>query len=99
MAFHRLVGLKLRDADGYAQYREAMKPLLEAAGGRFRYDFEVSKTLKSEQGQEINRVFLLAFPEKAASDAFFADPEYLKVRERYFAPSVAEVSILAEFSS
>jgi uncharacterized protein (DUF1330 family) len=99
MAYHRLIGLKLRDVNGYSQYRAAMTPLLEAAGGRFRYDFEVSKTLKSEQGQDINRVFLMAFPDKAASDAFFSDPAYLAVRERHFAPAVAEVSILAEFSA
>ena len=57
MSFEMIVGLFVTDQEKYAQYRAEMTPLLEAAGGGFRYDFEVSRTLKAEAGGEINRLF------------------------------------------
>ena len=50
MPFEMTVGLLVVDQEKYAQYRAEMTPLLEAAGGRFRYDFEVARTLKGEAG-------------------------------------------------
>jgi uncharacterized protein (DUF1330 family) len=47
MPFELMVGLLVVDHEKYAQYRAEMSPLLEAIGGRFRYDFEVARTLKS----------------------------------------------------
>ena len=48
MVFEMTIGLKVIDHDMYARYRVAIAPLLEQAGGRFRYDFEVARTLKAE---------------------------------------------------
>jgi uncharacterized protein (DUF1330 family) len=95
MAFERWVGLLVHDEEGYRRYREAMTPLLHQAGGRFRYDFRVSQTLICESPDPINRVFLIAFESKAASDAFFADPRYQEIRKEHFASSVSHVSGLA----
>src|SRR4051794_9102963 len=98
MAYEKLVGLHVVSDDGYARYREGMTPLLLAAGGGFRYDFVVSKMLKSEVTHQINRVFAIWFPDKEASDRFFDDPDYKKVRAQYFDGAVAAYSILAEYS-
>jgi uncharacterized protein (DUF1330 family) len=96
--FEMLVALQVTDAERYAQYRREMTPLLEAAGGSFRYDFEVSRTLRSESGSAaLNRVFVIQFPSEEAKDRFFADPQYREIRTRHFEPAVAQVELAASY--
>lgn len=92
-----LVGLHVTDEAGYQRYREGMTPLLAARGGRFRYDFRVAEVLHGETQAPINRVFVLAFPERAAKTAFFADPAYRAVRARHFAGAVDAVTEIAVY--
>ena len=96
MPFEMTVALRVVDQDGYAQYRAEIAPLLEAAGGRFRYDFEVARTLKSEVAHDINRLFLLQFPSRADKERFFADPRYIEIRSRLFVKSVEGAAVIAE---
>ncbi|HWP08174.1 MAG TPA: DUF1330 domain-containing protein [Polyangiaceae bacterium] len=84
-----LVGLRVTDDATYTLYRAHMLPLLTARGGAFGVDVRVSEVLKNPGSEPFNRLFTIRFPSLAAHDAFFADPEYVKVRERYFRPSVA----------
>ena len=98
MAYEMIVGISVIDGAKYAQYRAEMTPLLEAGGGRFRYDFEVARTLKAEGGEVINRLFVIQFPDRAAKERFFADPTYVEIRGRLFAPSVQAMVILAEYA-
>lgn len=94
MARHEiLVGLHVTDEAGYARYREGMTPLLEACGGFFRYDFAVSRVLKGEN-EQINRVFVISFPDEGTKDAFFSDEEYLRVREEHFEGAVEATEII-----
>lgn len=88
MAFERLVGLHVSDPGGYARYRQDMEPILRRYGGGFRYDFEVAETLRSESDHAINRVFVLACPDRETMERFFEDPEYLRIRDRWFDSSV-----------
>ncbi|MBM3759399.1 MAG: DUF1330 domain-containing protein [Acidobacteria bacterium] len=97
VTYEMTVGLHVIDEAAYAEYRAGMTPLLQREGGGFRYDFQVAQTLKNEEGREINRVFVLMFPNRRAKERFFADTEYLAVREKWFEPSVAAVTILAEY--
>ncbi len=97
MGFEMLVGLTLTNESVYQQYREAMAPILVRYGGGFRYDFKVAKTLKTENDDEINRVFVIYFKNRVSKDAFFADPEYLVAKEKYFLSSVKTTSIIAEY--
>jgi uncharacterized protein (DUF1330 family) len=97
MSYERLVGLDIADEGAYSSYREGMLPILQRYGGSFRYDFRIEETLRSETTAAINRVFLLAFPSLEAKAAFFADPDYLAVRERHFKPSVRAATVIAEF--
>jgi uncharacterized protein (DUF1330 family) len=90
------IGLLVLDHAKYSQYRAEIAPLLEAAGARFRYDFEVAGTLRSEAEHEINRVFVLQFPDRARKEQFFSNPQYLEIRTRLFEPSVGGVTILTE---
>jgi uncharacterized protein (DUF1330 family) len=93
------MGLQIEDTAGYQAYRDAMTPLLEKAGGSFRYDFRIQEVLKSETGKRINRVFIISFPDKATREAFFSSPDYLAIREKYFNPSVGDVTKIAEYEN
>jgi len=99
MAYETLNGVALTDAGLYAQYRAAMMPLLEAAGGAFRFDCEVSRVLKGDLPDGINRVFVIRFPDRGAKEAFFADEEYRAVRARLFERAVKAFEVIAEYET
>lgn len=99
MPYEAVMGMQIKHAAGYAAYREAMTPLLEKAGGRFRYDFWIDEVLKSESDKQINRVFIISFPDRPTREAFFASPEYEAIREKFFSPSVGDVTTIAEYES
>ncbi len=92
-----LVGLQVTDEASYQRYRASMTPLLEACGGRFRYDFRVSEVLRSETPEAINRVFVIAFPSAGVMQRFFADAQYLAIRKQHFEPAVKAVTRIAEY--
>ena len=97
MPFENIVGLHVTDPAGYQRYRDGMTPILTRMGGGFRYDFVVEKALKSEATHPINRVFAIYFPDRATMKAFFADPEYKKIRANHFEPAVAGTTVIAEY--
>ncbi len=97
MAFEMTVGLFVSDPEMYSQYRAEIAPLVEAAGARFRFDFEIARTLKSDANHEINRVFVLQFPDGAGKEEFFANPRYIEIRARLFARAVKAGTTISEF--
>ncbi|MCM2678180.1 DUF1330 domain-containing protein [Echinimonas agarilytica] len=92
-----LVGLDVSDDEIYADYRAAMKPILNRYGGGFGFDFIVSDVLLSEVDVPINRVFTIHFPSHSAAENFFSDPAYLSVKIRYFDASVAHTTIISSY--
>ena len=99
MSYERIFGLAVVDEGTYTEYRKEMRPLLEQAGGSFRYDFAVARVIHSERSQPINRAFVMRFPSRADSEQFFADPRYLEIRRRLFEPSVAGTVLIAEYET
>ena len=99
MPFEMLMGLRVSDPETYARYRAAIAPLLEAAGAAFQYDFEIARTLKTEAGVEMNRVFVLRFPDRESRLRFFADPEYLSIRARLFEKAVERFVVIADYDA
>lgn len=97
MTYERLVALNVIDDQRYEDYRQAMKPILHYCGGKFGYDFEVSKLLISETTTPINRVLTSSFPNVEAHDKFFSDPEYIKVKTKYFEILVANTTFIANY--
>jgi uncharacterized protein (DUF1330 family) len=97
MTLENLVGMHVTDDDAYARYRAAMTPLLHAHGGDFRMDFRIAEELRPPATHPINRLFVIAFPDRARKDAFFGHPDYAAIREQHFAPSVAAFTVLAEY--
>ena len=96
MSYELTVGLLVVDQKVYAQYRKEMRPLLEEAGGSFRYDFDVARTIQSEDGADINRAFVLQFPSQANKERFFADPRYVEIKSRLFDPAVTQRVFISE---
>jgi uncharacterized protein (DUF1330 family) len=94
MVHEMLVALTVTDAEKYDAYRAAMAPILDEYGGGFRYDFDVATVRKTASDHAINRVFTIYFRDRAAKDAFFADPRYLDVRAKFFETSVAGTSLV-----
>lgn len=84
-----LIGLRVTDEDTYGTYRAHMTPLLHARGGSFGVDVRVAEVLQNPGREPFNRLFTIRFPSLEAHDEFFADPEYLAIRRRFFEPSVA----------
>lgn len=98
-SYDTVVGLHVTDQASYRHYRAGMTPLLEAAGGRFRYDFTIDEVLKAESGKPINRLFVISFPDQAAREAFLADPRYQAVRTEHFVPAVGAITTVAAYEN
>ena len=98
MSYEMVVGLKVKDDKTYSKYRQDMKPLLERVDGGFRYDFKISEVLKNDEQNPINRVFVIFFGNKSKMDSFFLNPEYLKIKEKYFESSVEATTIISEYN-
>lgn len=99
MRFERLVGLFVTDEDMYKKYREAMLPILGMFGGGFSYDFKVSEVLKSKVKEKINRVFIIYFENEESMNLFFSNKEYLDIKQKYFLPSVLDVTEIARYEN
>ena len=97
MPYERLVGLDVVDEVLYQEYRDRMSPILATYGGGFGYDFRIAETLRSRTDAKINRLFTIYFPDEAAKDAFFADPEYQVIRAETYAKAVRASTILAGY--
>jgi uncharacterized protein (DUF1330 family) len=97
MTHELMVGLTVVDDAIYQQYREAMAPLLAAHGGGFRHDFTIGEVLRSTSQHPINRVFAIYFASKAQMEAFFAHPDYLAIKARYFERAVAGTTVFGSY--
>jgi len=97
MLYEMLIGLNVLDDRKYQEYRENMKPILSSFGGGFGYDFKISEVLLAETTNDINRVFTIYFPDSEKMEAFFASPEYIKVKEKYFEAAVASTTIISSY--
>ncbi len=97
MTHEMMVGLTVTDPEAYAKYRDEMAPLLAAHGGGFRYDFTIAQVLRSASEHPINRVFAIHFGSKDRMAAFFAHPDYLAIRTRFFERAVAGTTVFGAY--
>ena len=97
MSYELTIALNVTDDAVYQAYRRAIQTILDRCGGTFRYDFLVASTVTSEAEHPINRVFVLAFKDRAGKESFFADPEYKRIRAEHFPQSLDGFTIIAEY--
>jgi uncharacterized protein (DUF1330 family) len=93
----RAYGVQIVDPAGYQRYRDGMTPILHRHGGAFGYDLAIARVLRSEAAHPIDRVFTIAWPDRAAAERFFADPDYRAVRREHFEPAIAAITAIATF--
>ncbi|MEL6339412.1 MAG: DUF1330 domain-containing protein [Myxococcota bacterium] len=94
--YEMIVAMNVVDSARYAQYREAMRPILERYGGGFRYDFVVAETLQTESSHPITRLFAIHFRDKNACAAFFSDSDYQDVKALHYDGAVDGHTVIAE---
>jgi uncharacterized protein (DUF1330 family) len=99
MAVEILVGLNVVDDVVYQSYRDEMAPILDAYGGGFGYDFRIAEVLRSQTEAPINRVFTIFFRDTDAKSSFFANADYVKIKQNYFDASVTATTVLAEYET
>jgi uncharacterized protein (DUF1330 family) len=97
MPYEKLMGIQVVDEGLYQKYREAMTPILTRYGGGFRFDFKIKETLRSETDHEINRVFIIYSKDSESLNAFYHDPEYKAIRQKYFEPAVPKSTVISEY--
>ncbi len=96
MPYRMTIGANVVDKPLYAEYREAIAPLLAARESFFAFDFEVAETLRNAFPHPVTRVFSIDFPDRPAKESFFQDPAYKAIRERLFVRAVAGASVISE---
>jgi uncharacterized protein (DUF1330 family) len=96
MPHELVIAMNVTDPQTYSSYRAGMTPILIRYGGGFRYDMEVSRVFASPTSHPITRLFAIFFRDRPARDAFFADPEYLRVREQLLTRSIDGYTVVAE---
>lgn len=99
MSYQILVGANITDQHMYEEYRRQMFPLLSKSKGEFLYDFNATPLEMGKLGQNYNRVFVISFPDENTKTGFFADPDYLKIRQTLLLGAVSEIEQISHWSS
>lgn len=88
MSHTLLVCLDVSDVESYARYRQHMQPLLTEHQGQFVLDVEGGSPRVPHAPFPANRVLVIRFASEVSARAFFSDPAYVSVKERWFTPAV-----------
>jgi uncharacterized protein (DUF1330 family) len=99
MAIEMLVGLNVTDEESYESYRRAVAPLLARYSAEIVYDFRIKEVLKAAVTSPINRVFTICFPREELREAFFANTDYIGIKERFFDPAVSHTTIIGTYET
>jgi len=73
MAAYIIARIEVTDAEDYAAYARQTVALAEAAGGRF---LAKGGPMTRVEGDGPDRHVIIAFPDRAAAEAFYASPAY-----------------------
>ena len=78
MAVYVVVDVEVKDAGGFAQYRDAVPAIVRRHGGE--YLARGGRTEIIEGDWQPGRLVLFRFPDQASVHAFFNDPDYLPLK-------------------
>ena len=72
-----IFALKVNNPDIYARYRAAIAPVMEKLGGTVTKEYDIAGALHSDaQEEDVTKIAMFTFPDKASLEAFFSDPVY-----------------------
>ena len=92
MSAYIIARIKVTDPDRYSDYGAAAPALFAKHGGRFVVRGGRPATL--EGPQEDRRVVVIAFPDRAAAEAFYNDAAYEPVRAIRWAAGESELILV-----
>ena len=79
MAAYVIANIRVKDSEGYKEYKKLSGPAMEAYGGRFLVRGGDTAVLEGEW--EAGRVVVLEFPDSATARKWWNSPEYVRARE------------------
>ena len=90
-AMHKLVfALKITDEQTYGSYREAIAPLMKRLGIVVLREYKIADVLHSKASEDqVTRLAVFGFPDKATKQAFFTHPTYEQAKSQFFTPSTS----------
>jgi uncharacterized protein (DUF1330 family) len=94
MAAYAIFDVEIRDMERYREYMRQVKPLIEAAGGRYLVRGGAHKVFEGEWFPR--RLVLLEFPSMDALQAFYLSPEYQELKSLRLQSSVARGGVAVE---
>jgi len=94
MAAYAIFDVEIRDMERYREYMLQVKPVIEAAGGRYLVRGGAHKIVEGEWFPR--RLVLLEFPSMTALEGFYLSPEYQSLKTLRQQCSVAHAAVAVE---
>jgi uncharacterized protein (DUF1330 family) len=94
MAAYAILDVEIRDMERYREYMRQVKPVIEAAGGRYLVRGGAHKVVEGEWFPR--RLVLLEFPTMAALERFYLSPEYQSLKALRLQCSAAHAAVAVE---
>lgn len=89
MSYFVLVDLDIKDADRFKQYQLAVRPMIEAAGGRYLVRGGAQTTYEGDL--KLHRLIIFQWPSKDAHDAFYKSEAYRELKALRIATTVTSI--------
>lgn len=94
MAAYAILDVEIRDIERYREYMRRVKPVIEAAGGRYLVRGGSHKVYEGEWFPR--RLVLLEFPSMDALQSFYLSPEYQELKSLRLQSSVTHGGVAVE---
>ncbi len=89
MAYYVIFDVTIHDAPKYQEYMAKIKPVIEAAGGR--YLVRGGQHMVLEGDWKPTRLVIFEFPSRQAVQTFYVSPEYAALKAMRMAASSANI--------
>ena len=94
MAAYVVAMISVHDPETYRKYTDRTPAIVQKHGGRFLTRGGAVAALEGEPFD--GRMVILEFPDRAAAEAWYADPDYARARAFRHAASTAQLFALQE---
>ena len=94
MAAFAILDVEIRDMERYREYMRQVKPVIEAAGGRYLVRGGAHRVAEGEWFPR--RLVLLEFPSMDAIESFYLSPEYQALKSLRLKCSLARGAVAVE---
>jgi uncharacterized protein (DUF1330 family) len=94
MSVYAIFDVEIRNTEQYAEYMRQVRPVIEAAGGRYLVRGGAHRVVEGEWFPR--RLVLLEFPSMEALETFYLSAEYQALKALRVKCSVARAAIAVE---